>query len=276
THGRIYRVTYEGRPLSQSPSVAGQSVAKLLDLLKEPEDRVRYRTRGELAARPTAEVLAAAEKWVAGLDPKDPEHEHHILEALGPHQAHNVVDVPLLKRVLGSPAFRARAAATRVLCYWRDRVPDALELLKKLAGDEHPRVRLEAVRAASFFKEPEAIEIALIAADKPTDQYLDFVRAETLRTLDPIVKRAVAEKRPIKLTTPAGSRYSLKSAGTEDLLKMERSQAVYLELLFRKGVRDEYRREAMAGLAKLENKSPLCVLIDVLQNQASEDESVIF
>ena len=58
--------------------------------------------------------------------------------------------------MLASPDFRARAAATRVLCYWRDRVPDALDLLKKLAADPHPRVRLEAVRAASFFTVPEA------------------------------------------------------------------------------------------------------------------------
>src|SRR5262249_320546 len=43
THGRIYRVTYEGRPLLQSPPIAGQPIEKLLDVLKEPEDRVRYR-----------------------------------------------------------------------------------------------------------------------------------------------------------------------------------------------------------------------------------------
>ena len=65
--------------------------------------------------------------------------------------AHNVVDVELLKRLLTSKDFRARAAATRVLCYWRDRVPDALGLLRTQAADESPRVRLEAVRAASFF-----------------------------------------------------------------------------------------------------------------------------
>ena len=38
------------------------------------------------------------------------------------------------------------------LCYWRDRVDDPLGLSKVQAGDEHPRVRLEAVRAASFFR----------------------------------------------------------------------------------------------------------------------------
>lgn len=276
THGRIYRVTYEGHALLTPPKIAGEPVEKLLDLLKEHEDRTRYRTRIELGARPTEQVVAAAKKWVAGLDAKDPHHEHHVLEGLWLHQSHNVVSVDLLKRVLSSADFRARAAATRVLCYWRDRVPGAIELLKSLAADAHPRVRLEAVRAASFFTDPEAIEIALVAADKASDTYIDFVRTETLKTLDPIVKKAIAEKRPIKFTTAAGARYFLKSASTEDLLKMERSRGVFLELLFRKGVRDEFRREAMAGLAKLENKSPLRVLIDTLGSQVAEEESVIF
>src|SRR5256714_9657568 len=48
THGRIYRITYEGRELSKSPRIAGESIEKLLELLKEPEDRVRYRVRVEL------------------------------------------------------------------------------------------------------------------------------------------------------------------------------------------------------------------------------------
>ena len=94
-----------------------------------------------------------------------------MMEALWVHQYHNVVNVDLLKRMLQSPDFRARAAATRVLCYWRDRVPDALELLKKLAADPYPRVRLEAVRAASFFTVPEAVEVALISTGYPSDNY---------------------------------------------------------------------------------------------------------
>ena len=54
-HGRIYRVTYEGRPLLKPPKIAGEPIEKLLDLLKEPEDRVRYRARdrAERAATPT-------------------------------------------------------------------------------------------------------------------------------------------------------------------------------------------------------------------------------
>src|SRR5205814_2717418 len=143
----------------------------------------------------TGEVLAALDGWLAGLDRSDADHEHHVLEALWVRQHHNAVDVALLKRLLESPDFRARAAATRVLCYWRDRVPDALGLLKKLAADPYPRVRLEAVRAASFFDAPEALEVALISAEQPTDVYLDYVRNETMKALEPVWKKALAEGR---------------------------------------------------------------------------------
>ncbi len=62
------------------------------------------------------------------------------------------------------------------------------------------------------------------------------------------MQKAIADKRPIKFTTPAGARYFLKSVATDDLLKMDRTPSVYLELLFRPGVRDEFRREALTGL----------------------------
>src|SRR5438876_1558265 len=192
TYGRVYRVTYEGRPLLTPKKIAGESIEKLLELLKEPEDRVRYRARIELSGRPTSEVIAATERWLAGLDKANQRYVHDVTEALWLHQSHNVVNTSLLDRVLSSPDFHARAAAVRVLCYWRDRVSNALDLLRKAASDEHPRVRLEAVRAASFFAAPEAVEVPLIAAELPGDTYLDFVSTETMKTLDPHVKSAIA------------------------------------------------------------------------------------
>ncbi len=65
THGRIYRVTYEDRPLLKPAKIAGEPIEKLLDVLKEPEDRVRYRARIELGGRNSNEVIAAVKKWVA-------------------------------------------------------------------------------------------------------------------------------------------------------------------------------------------------------------------
>jgi hypothetical protein len=70
------------------------------------------------------------------------------------------------------------------LCYWRDRVDGPLELLKVQANDEHPRVRLEAVRAASFFHEPEAMDVALETLAHTQDPYLEYTLKETLNTLE--------------------------------------------------------------------------------------------
>src|SRR5581483_10954281 len=253
----------------------------LLELLKEPEDRVRYRARIELGGRPTDRVIAAAKRWLAGLSPSAGDYEHTLLEGLWLHQAHNVVNVDLLKRVLAAKDERARASATRVLGYWRDRVPDALELLRKQAADAHPRVRLEAVSAASFFTRPEAMEVVLVAMEKPADRYLDVVRGETMRALQPHVKKAIAEGKRIPFTTPAGARYFLRTVSTDDLMKMQRTPAVYLELLFRNGVRDEYRKEALGGLAKLEKKGELRVLLDAIsdhdaQEKGAADQAVAF
>jgi putative heme-binding domain-containing protein len=239
---------------------------------------VRYRARIELSGRPTKDVLAAAEKWIASLPNSDPNIEHHLLEALWLYQQHNVVNETLLRRLLRSSDFRARAAATRVLCYWRDRVPSALELLRESADDDHPRVRLEAVRAASFFTVPEAVEVPLIAAEKPSDKYLDFTREQTMRTLEPHWKKALAEGREIALATEAGARFFLRGMSMEQLLARPRTLTVWRELLFRPGVADTLRNEALAGLAKAQSTSEQAILlaaINHLDQQPSSDETVM-
>jgi glucose/arabinose dehydrogenase/lysophospholipase L1-like esterase len=151
-HGRIYRVTYPGRPLAKPAAIAGEPIDRLLTLLKSSDDRARYRAKIELSGRTSNDVLAALNTWISGLDKADPHYEHQMMEALWVHQWHNRVNEQLLTRMLKSSDPWARAAATRVLCYWRDRVASPLVLLKGLANDPHPAVRLEAVRAASFFR----------------------------------------------------------------------------------------------------------------------------
>ena len=187
-HGRIYRLTAVGRPLLTPARIAGQPIPALLDLLKEPEDRVRYRTKIELSARDTTAVLTALQTWIDRLDPKDPRYEHHMMEALWVQQWHNRVNETLLKRMLRSPEPWARAAATRVLCYWRDRVANPLALLKVQVNDEHPGVRLEAVRAASFFQTSEAAAVALESLNQPQDRFLKFALDQTMDTLKPFVR----------------------------------------------------------------------------------------
>ena len=115
-HGRIYRMTYEGRPLMTWPKISGAAIPALLELLKEPENQIRELAKVELGARDTTKVLAAVDKWAVALDKKDPALEHHLMEALWVHQWHNVVNAELLHRVMVLPDPHARAAAARVLC----------------------------------------------------------------------------------------------------------------------------------------------------------------
>ena len=192
-HGRVYRVTYEGRALLKPARVDGQSIEKLLELLKEPENDVRTRVKLELSKRDPAKVVAALKKWLPTLDAKDRDTEHHLTEALWVHQWLNVVNEDLLKRMLRSPDYHARAAATRVLGYWRDRVKEPLALLEVQARDDSPRVRLEAIRVCSFFKSSKAADVALAALEKEAnpdkpDYYIKYTLDETMKALDKYLK----------------------------------------------------------------------------------------
>ena len=190
-HGRVYRVRYEGRDLLKPAPIAGQPIPKLLDLLKVKDDRVRHRARLELSGRPTVDVIAALKTWIGSLDKNDAEYEHHMTEALWLHQSHNVVNEELLKKQLRSPNNNARAAATRVLTYWRDRVSKPLELLQVQVNDEKSNVRLQAIWALSYFTGADAVKASEIAVESlvhDQDNFLKFQLDETNKTLDRRVK----------------------------------------------------------------------------------------
>lgn len=169
-HGRIYRITYPSRPLVKPAQVAGASMETLLNNLKEPELRTRYRTRREMRAHPASEVLPAVNKWVSALDKHDPQYGHDVLEALWTTWGLNQTDEALLRQMLTSPDFHARAAAVRVLRYNTHRIADHAALLEKAAADEHGRVRLEALVAASWLPDISAAKkIVEIAGNQPLD-----------------------------------------------------------------------------------------------------------
>jgi len=200
-YGRIYRVVAKGRPLLKPAIAAGQPIEAVLDQLKAYENRTRYRARRELRARETKAVLAAIEKWTASLDANDPLVEKHLAEALWVQQGHHAVDAALLKRLLRAKDYHVRAASTRVLADEWDRVPQPMALIAPQVADEHPRVRLEAVRALSFVRTPQAVKLALEAANHPTDEYLSYTLDSTLGALTAVweprlTKKTIAPKNP--------------------------------------------------------------------------------
>ncbi len=117
-HGRIYRITATGRGLQKPVAIAGQPIKALLDNLKHPTDSIRQRTRIELSARDTKEVMAALNEWVKQFDATKKEDAHPLLEALWLHQQHNVRDLPLLAALQKSPELHARNAANVVHHLW--------------------------------------------------------------------------------------------------------------------------------------------------------------
>src|SRR5262249_38255128 len=121
----------------------------------------RHFAKRVLKERGAKNVRPALETWVARLDAADPDHEHHLLEALWTYESLDVVEPKLLEKLLNARDHRARAAATRVLSHWAARLPNAMELLTARVADGHPRVRLEAVRALGSMDDPRAAEVAM-------------------------------------------------------------------------------------------------------------------
>ncbi|SOD80042.1 PVC-type heme-binding CxxCH protein [Spirosoma fluviale] len=172
SRGRVYRITYPSRPLVTPAKIDGASVETLLDNLKLPEYRTRYRTRRELRGRNATEVLAKLKTWVAGLDKKDPRYEHHLLEGLWVSWGMNKVDQTLLRQLLNAKDYHARAAAVQVVRYTGHQVPDQASLLMQAARDENSRVRLDAIVAASWIGKEKGLPILAEAAKKPLDDWM--------------------------------------------------------------------------------------------------------
>ena len=171
-HGRVYRVTYPSRPLLTPAKIDGASVETLLDNLKLPEYRTRYRTRRELRGRNAAEVLPKITKWVASLDKNDPRYEHNVLEALWVTWGLNKVDQKLLRQMLKAKDYHARAAAVEVLRFVGHQVPDQAALLKQAVADENSRVRLDAIVATSWIGKEKGLPILAEAQKKPMDEWM--------------------------------------------------------------------------------------------------------
>lgn len=167
-HGRIWRVTAKGRPLVERPKLVGAGNAALFDQLLSPNSYNRDQARRVLTER-GQKILDDLNAWA-----KAQTTEPALLQALWMYQSVNTVEPALLKQLLAAKDPHLRAAATRVLGWWHDRVDGAIDLLADRVADEHPRVRLEATRALSQIHTPRAVELVLSALDRPMDSFVEY------------------------------------------------------------------------------------------------------
>jgi len=194
-HGRIWRVTAKDRPTLKHPDLVNAKIPQLLDYLKSPEEWVRLHAKLMLKAYGRTNVAGPLERWLASLDAEDPDSEHHRLEGLWAYQCVNQVEPKLLGELLNSKDHRVRAAAMRVTSQWHDRLEQTISTMRNGVADEHPRVRLEAVRALSQMQSVDAARYALFALDQPMDRFLDFALWQAMRDLEPYWLPAVREGR---------------------------------------------------------------------------------
>ena len=192
-HGRVYRITYPERPLVKPAKIAGATIEKLLENLKLHEYRSRYRTRRELRGHEAKAVTAALAKWIPTLT-----DERHLLEALWVSWGANQINKNLLKKLLKSKDHRVRAAAVQVLQFNSEQFQDYHSLLATAAEDEHGRVRLGAINAASYMAKEKAEPILASAKAKGLDKYSEETHKAAIAALDNKVFSG-ARERPVSV-----------------------------------------------------------------------------
>jgi putative heme-binding domain-containing protein len=250
-HGRIYRLVYTKNKLLEPVTQFDKSESQLLDQLREYEPRTRYRARRELFGRPTEKVVAAVKQWVAALEPNEPEFDRLRCEALWVLQSHHAVDGKLLRSVLAAKTPQARAAAMHIVADEREYLPGALELMAKGVRDEHPRVRLEAVRGLSFVQSLDAVNAALAVLESPTDPWIDYTLDHTLMALEPVWSAAF-QSGSLAIGNERGQKY------LADFVARQRPSLVaepHLKIALNPATSDAPRVRAYASLEGLHGNS---------------------
>lgn len=197
-HGRIWRITAKGRPLTERIDFTQLSTEQLLGQLASSSGYARDMARRVLWSRNAIEVHASRARWLASLSGagSGPDVDRLKLEGLWLAQAidrgsHDDVDRPLLEQLLTSPDARCRAAAARVTPDWAERLDDPVAMLAAGVDDPSMLVRLETVRALATIGGPRAAELVLHAVDHERDDALDYAVWLAARELEPVWLPAV-------------------------------------------------------------------------------------
>lgn len=196
THGRIWRITPKGgTQASKRPAaMSTRPSAELVSELASPERWNRQMAHRVLAGRPADEVRTAISRRLDPASGGPPLSDHDLFEMLGVLSDHGVLTVSEIQRLASASTFQARAYAARLAGEWAarlppdaDRTPEASirDLLSALVADPHPRVRLEAIVACSYLRDPRAVEVAAIATDQPMEPALDYAFTQCVQALKP-------------------------------------------------------------------------------------------
>ncbi len=166
-HGRIWKVTRRGSALAAIRDFKKLSEKDLLATLTSDSRYDREQATAVLIESKSRTLDAAIQSWQNSAS-----DDRTRLAALWLAQGRHQRDPALLEKVLASKQAEIRAAGIRVLGDW---LPEnSLAILKFAIADEHPRVRIEAIRVLAKLPGWEAMDTALSALGKPTDRFIDY------------------------------------------------------------------------------------------------------
>jgi mono/diheme cytochrome c family protein len=204
--------------LVQPAKVDGATVDELLENLKLPEYRTRYRTRREIREHTTGEVLPRLKIWVEKLDSTSSNYEQYLLEALWVSWGLNKVDQPLLRQLLHAKDHHVRAATVEVIRFAGNELPDKADLLTEAARDPHGRVILEAIVSATWLEKDAGLRVLAEASKKPLDTWMADAYETAFAHLNghKLVKKKADE---IVAATPTGINPAVMAAGKEIFMR---------------------------------------------------------
>lgn len=217
-HGRIWRVTAKGRPLSERPKIAGAATGDLLEMLKSDRMHVRRFAKRELRDQGAGKVTKELDEWAAKLDLSKESEMHALLEAAWAREGVNSFSPALWRKLWENGDPRIRAAALRILSHrWRE-YPDSMKTLEKAVADENAQVRLWALVVLAEMHKVSAIDLALRLLDQPMDESLDFLLEQTCLEQAYIWMEAVKNGKLKLDNRPKHLVYAMKSTGRSDAL----------------------------------------------------------
>lgn len=206
-HGRIWRITFEGRELLKKPEIADASEADLIKALNAPEGWTRNAATTELRTRQPDAVLAAiaAAKAPEGIDP-----ELFALRMIWAAQTVNRFDPAAAITLTDAKNPKARAAALRALYYDAASIDGSLAVAEKAVADPDPQVRLWGVSVLAQLESPDTVKIALRALNGVVvDDFLDFAVWSICREHAARWKPATTQGNPFG--TPAQLLYAVRA-----------------------------------------------------------------